>query len=371
MTSPPGIGSAWPGGGPMVTDTRAPTLDLSAAVGQMQYTFRFALSDAVSGEELGDITPIRTGSLRHSTSSTTKRRLSLALGAADVAAINTATDRISLFMTIPGARNPDRTDGDWPLGRYQWVDDSLQNYTSGNLSQPALTDEMFLVDQAILTGINGMGRGTVSVILDVLEGLPVTFDLDPTPFSSAEAWRVGTSRGQILETLAVSGQYWSPWFNNNGVLRFLRTFDPATQIPDIDYDAGYVVLRSTPPLRVNDLLSAPNTIIVISNNGGDQPAVGVATVAINAPNSVPNRGFAITKVFDMQLTDAAQAQAVAEGLVQRRSIFETVTLSTPADPRHDGYNVIRWQGDNWLELEWGMALKAGEPMTHTMRRSFR
>ena len=628
---PLGVGSAWPGGRALTTTPVNAALDLSAAVGQMTYTYRFALSDGVSGEVLGDIHPIRTGTLSHDTSRTTKRSLSLQLGKADTAAVNTATDRIGLFMTIPGARNPDRADGDWPLGRYQFVDDSLRQFTSGMLSDPQLTDEMFLVDQAILKGISGVGRGVVAVLVDTLSELPIAFDVEPSPFTSADAWGIGAARGQILDTLAVAGDFWcmapetkildadlrwrplgeltpgdelvgfdedvakgpsqryrrsvvdsvnrrvlecfevdtefgttvasadhlwlvkrpvpartghrrswkrtadlvpgdrivafgapweedrtrdggylagiydgeaslalpggrgaytskiprlsfaqkpglvldfvrqlltergydyregknqssgvmtlmlrggkyeamrflgsirperllpkattlwegrgtwstqsahtnhvpvlairpvgkrevvaigtstktliadgllthnSPWFDNSGVLRFRRTFDPALAIPDIDFDAGYKVIRND-IVRTNDLLSSPNTIIVISNNSASgEPAVGVATVAVNAPNSVANRGFAIAKVADLQLSDSTQAQAVANGLIQRQAIFEQVALSTPADPRHDGYNVIRWQRENWLELAWSMPLEPGAPMTHTLRRSY-
>lgn len=368
----PDVGSAWPGTATLVTDTRAPVLDLSAAVGQMTYTFRFALSDAVSGEELGDITPIRTGSIRHDTSSTTKRTLDLQLGKADTAAINTATDRISVYMSIPAAPNPDRIVGDWPLGRYQFVDDTQAQYTSGYLSSPQLTDEMFLVDQEILKGVNGVGRGIPLVVADVLAGLPITLEMEPTPYNSADAWAIGARRGQILETLSVVGDWFSPWFDNLGRLRFIRTFDPALAVPSLDLDAGYRVISASPPSRNNDLLSAPNTIVVTSNGPTSAtPIVGIATVPVNAPNSVANRGFAIPRTYDMQLSDLGQAQAVAQGLAQRQAIYETVTLSTPADPRHDSYNVVHWQGDNWLELAWDMPLVAGSAMTHTMRRAFR
>lgn len=369
-TLPTGVGAAWPGGRALTTLPTNSGLDLSAAVGQMSYTYRFALSDGVSGQHLGDIHPIRTGTLSHDTSRTVKRSLNLQLGKADTSAIDTATDRIDVFMTIPGAPNPGRTDGDWPLGRYQFVDDSLRQFTSGYLSDPQLTDEMFLVDQAILRGVSGFGRGVVEVLVEVLSDLPITFEIEPSPFISADSWGIGVTRGQILDALAVAGDFWAPWFDNSGVMRFRRTFDPALAIPDIDMDAGYRVIRDD-IVRTNDLLSSPNTIIVTSNNSSSsEPVVGVATVPVNAPNSVAKRRFAIAKVFDLQLTDATQAQAVANGLVQRQAIFEQVALSTPADPRHDGYNVIRWQGENWLELAWSMPLEAGSPSTHVMRRSY-
>jgi len=363
--------SAWPGSRALVTDTRAPALDLDASIGQAQYTFRFELTDAVSGLHLGDITPIRDATLRHDTSQITKRSLDLSLGVDATAAINTLTDRVDVFMVIPSIPCPDTTSGDWPLGRYQFVDDPRRVTTAGRLGQPKLTDEMFLVDQPILSGITGVGKLVDAVIIEVLTGLPITFDIEPSSFDSMDSWGIGIGRGQVLEALSISGDYFSPWFDNNGILRFIRSFDPAAAVPDMDLDVGFRVLRAD-ILETSELLTAPNTFLVISNSSAtpEVPVTATATVPVNAPNSVSTRGFAITKVVDLQLSDAAQAQAVANGLIQRQAIFEQVQLSTPADPRHDSYNVIRWQGSNWLELSWSMTLTPGAPMTHVMRRSY-
>jgi hypothetical protein len=371
VTAPPGIGSAWPGGRLLVTDQRAPELDLSAAVGQMQATYRFELINGVTGEHLDDITPIRGASLTHDTSMTTKRTLNMSLGKSDTAAVNALVDRVLLFMTIPGAPNPDRADGDWPLGRYMWSDNPRRLSTGGRLAQPVLTDEMLLVDQEIQAGISGIGVPVSSVLTAVLSGLPIVFDVEQSSFESANSWARGAGRGQVLETLSQVGDYWSPWFDNHGVLRFRRTFDPAARVPDLDFDRGYRVLRQD-IVETDELLTAPNRFVVISNaaKSGASPVVGVADVAVNAPNSIPNIGFIRSKTLDLQLSDAGQAAAVAQGLVQRQAIFEQVVLSTPADPRHDGYSVIRWQGENWLELGWTMPLVMGEAMVHTLRRSY-
>lgn len=362
---------AWPGASALVTDTRAPALNIDESIGQFQYTYRFELVNGVSGLRLGDIHPIRDATLRHDTAQITKRSLGLSLGRDETAAINVLTDRVSPFMVIPGIPCPDTTSGDWPLGRYQFVDNPRKLFTGGRLGQPKLADEMFLVDQPILAGITGVGKIVDAVIIEVLVGLGITFDMEPSNFTSADAWGIGKGRGQILEALSVAGDYWSPWFDNFGVLRFRRTFDPAAQVPDIDMDVGARVFRAD-ILETDEVLTAPNTFVVISNNSTtpETAAVGIATVPVNAPNSVASRGFAITKVVDLQVSDSIQAAAIAQGLVQRQAIFEQVQLSTAADPRHDGYNVIRWQGANWLELSWSLTLRAGEPMTHVMRKSY-
>lgn len=340
-----------------------PVLDLAPWVGQRSSTFRFRLVNAVTGERLGDIHPIRGGSLTHDTSRIIKRQLNISLGTQDTAAVNPITDRIELSMVV--------NDVEWPLGRYMFTDQTKQVFTSGNLSNVVLNDEMFLVDQEVTNGINSVGF-SIAVTLNVLLGeLPIEYTLEPSPYISAGAWSRGQTRGSILESLAVAGDLFSPWFGNDSAMHFIRTFNPANQIPAFDFDSGYKVLREGIS-ETSDLLTAPNRFVVISNspNNPDVQVVAVADVPQNAPNSFINRGFIIAKTEDLQLTDVGQALAVAQGLVNRQTIFERVTLTTAPDPRHDSYNVILWQGELWLELAWSLDLAEGGTMTHVIRRGY-
>jgi hypothetical protein len=340
-----------------------PILDLAPWVGQRSTTFQFRLVNAVTGERLGEIHPIREGTLSHDTTRIIKRQLSIGLGVQDTAAINPITDRIELFMAV--------NDVEWPLGRYMFTDQTKQVFSSGNLSSVALNDEMFLVDQEITKGINSVGLSVAQTLNALLGELPVEYTLEPSPYTSAGAWGIGQTRGSILESLAVAGDLFSPWFGNDGVMHFIRTFNPANQIPTFDFDAGYKVFREGIS-ETSDLLTAPNRFVVISNapNNTNNQVVGVADVPQNAPNSFLNRGFIIAQTLDLQLTDGSQALAVAQGLVNRQTIFERTTLTTALDPRHDSYDVILWQGNLWLELAWSMDLVAGGGMTHTIRRGY-
>lgn len=341
-----------------------PLLDLEPWVGQRQASFRFELFNGVDGVEKGQIHPIRNASLTHDSTRIIKRQLSLDLGTEDMELVNTLTDRVRVFMTFP-------TGAEYPLGVYMFTDSSKQKFTSGTLGNLVLNDEMFLVDQEIEAGVNGVGINVTRVIEDVLEGLPIQFTAEATTFQSGEAWGVGTHRGQILESLSVSGDYFSPWFGHDGDLHFIRTFDPATRIPDFDFDRHQKVIRS-PIILTDDLLTAPNRIIVISNSANDAtvPAVGTFDIPHTAPHSIAQRGFVIADVFDLQLSTSTQAQAVAEGIGRRLTVFERVALSTSPDPRHDSYNVIRWDGSLWLELAWSMALVEGGTMSHLLRKAY-
>lgn len=342
-----------------------PILDLDAGIGQRSATFRFDLINGVTGQQLGQIYPIRGASLTHETTRTIKRQMTLPLSSTDVEIINTVTDRVILSMILANGEQ-------WPLGRYQFTGASRVIYTSGTLGANSLNDEMFLVDQELGAGVSGVGKAVPAVIEELMTGLPVSMVLEASPYLSAEAWGVGTMRGQALESLSESGDYFSPWFGNDQQMHFIRTFNPADAVPDFNFDSGFKVFREG-IVETDDLLTAPNRFVVISNAGADTttPIFAVADVPANAPHSIQNRGFVIAKTQNLQLDSQAQAVAVARGLVNRQTVFEQVNLTTAPDPRHDSYNVIKWQGDLWLELAWSMALLEGGAMNHLLRRSYR
>lgn len=356
----------------LVTKNRDPILDLDPWVGQRQATFRFDLSNGATGEKLGQLTPLREASLSHDTQRTIKRTLSLSLGIVDTAAINPITDRVAVFMVFPDGT-------EYPMGRYMFTDTSRQVFTSGiasahtagGLATATLNDEMFLVDQQITKGISAVGNSISTIIRSVLSSVDIDFELAASPFTGAESWSIGTNRGSILEALAVTGDYFSPWFGNDYKMHFIRTFDPATQIPDFDLDDSNNVLRDS-IVETDDLLTAPNRFVVISNASDSPDIEVVATVDVppSAPHSITNRGFVVPQVLSLQLNDISQAQAVAAGLANRQTIFERVSLTTAPDPRYDSYDVVRWQETNWLELAWSMQLVEGGTMTHLLRKSY-
>lgn len=343
---------------------RDPLLDLDPWVGQRACSFRFYVTDAVTREQIGEIHPIRGASLTHDTGRTIKRQLQMNLGRVDTAALNPVTDRVSPYMVFGNGAS-------YPLGRYMFSSMTYTEFTSGDLSTAMLYDEMFLVDQQIKAAFNPAFLPIDTAVHRLLSGLPITHKIASSTFTATGAWTIGNTRGQILEALAVTGDYFSPWFDNTGVLRMIRTFNPAMEIADLDLDNGNRVYRSN-ITRTSDLLTAPNTIIVISNS--ESTATGAiaatATIPVTAPNSVANRGFEITQTFNLQLTDSVQAQAVANGIAQRAQVAERVTLTTPPDPRHDSYNIIRWRDANWLELSWSMALIEGGTMNHLLRKAY-
>lgn len=344
-----------------------PLLDLPPWVGQRQATFRFDMFNGVTGEFLGQIHPLRNASMTHDTSRTIKRQMSLNLGAQDTELVDPITARIHPWMVFPGGQ-------EYPLGTFMFTDATREVFTSGKLGSMALNDEMFLVDQAVPRAFGNQVQGASinQIVPQVLAGLPIQFEMESSPFATAEAWGVGTGRGQILEALSVTGDFFSPWFGNDSKLHFIRSFDPAVRIPEFDFDAGNQVQRAG-IVESDNLLTAPNRFLVISNSATNAvlPSFASASVPSTAPHSFANRGFEILQVSDLQITDNVQAQAIANNMVNRQTIFETVNLTTAPDPRHDSYNVVRWQGELWLELAWSLAMTEGGGMNHLLRKAYR
>lgn len=388
-------------GGPLVESTPPRPFDF-ATIGQRRSAFSFTLIDLDGYREPTPLTPLKGSAptISHDTTRTVKRTLNLALGVADTELFDPVRHRILVAMTVGGVV--------YPLGRYMAVDRTRAGSTGGTQASLAFTDEMtqvavplergFSSPQAGNNGASTVGEN-IATLTRLLLGrfrlfdphdawgavgaqtletggfIPVEIDVEPTPYLSAAAWRAGTTGAQVLEDLSVAGDYWSPWMDNMGTFRMVRTFDPAS--PSVaalaDWDATRAVIRGSVSYT-DDLLSASNRFVVISNKGSGlnatQAVTGTYDVPAAAPWSIANRGFVIPEIHDLQVDTSAQARVIARGIGRRQQVFERAQVSTPPDPRHDSYDVIVWNGVKWLELAWTLQLTEGAPMVHTLRRAY-
>ena len=391
-------------GAPLTTHPQDRVADMYR-VGSRAATYRFDLVGIDAYRDPDPLTPIKgsTPTLTHDTGRTIKRTLSLALGVEDTARFDPVYHRVEPVMVFADGR-------EYPLGRYMTVDRTRADSTSGDQASLAMTDEMTQVNQQLQRGFSALQQGSgqqiagngqnIRVILMAflmkftlfnpvaLQGglstgvvnypqtggrLIVETDIEGTQFSTDAAWQAGTSGGQVVEALAVAGDYWSPWIGNDKVFHMIRTFDPMSRVPLVDWDRFGEAIRGSISYS-DDLLVAPNRFVVVSNQGVGQsasgPVVGVYNVPAAAPWSAQKRGFVIPDVRDIQLRDDNQASAVARSLGRRQTVFERAQVSTPPDPRHDSYDVVLWKGERWLELAWSMTLLEGAPMQHTLRKVY-
>lgn len=365
----------------LVTKPEDSFLDLRAWRGQRSATFKFTLVNGVTKAEIAELHPSRgqVPTLAHDTTRTIKRTLGpLVLDEDETALVDPINNRVEVSMLIDNQT--------WPLGRYVFIDCTRIRTTRGLWSTSSMVDEMFIVDQKIENAFSCRTRiisGTVTsgelvegALERLLAGLPITYLIEPTEYGSVGAWPQGTNRGRIVDDLALDGDYFSPWFGNDGEMHFIRSFDPADVVPQFDWDEYDVVVRDSIS-ETDDLVDAPNRILVVSNTptslnaASTQGVTGTYDIPSSAPHSLLNRGFLITDVQELQIATIQQAVAVARNLGQRGTVFERVELATAPDPRHDAYDVIRWNGANWLELSWALPLTEGADMRHTMRKVYR
>lgn len=368
-------------------------------------TYRFDLIGVDGYRDPDPLTPLKGSNptLSHDTGRTIKRTLSLALGVEDTARFDPVYHRVEPVMVFNEGT-------EYPLGRYMTADSTRADSTAGFQASLSMTDEMAQVNQQLEHGfsaiqkgggqqISGNGQNIRVITLAFLDMFPlfngvalqgglstgvtnfpqtggrltVEIDIESTQYSTDAAWQAGTSGGQVIEALAVSGDYWSPWIGNDKAFHMIRTFDPAHRVPLVDWDRFGEVIRGSVS-ESDDLLIAPNRFVVISNQGvGDsatRPVVGRYDVPAAAPWSIAKRGFVIPDIRDMQLRDENQALAVARSLGRRQTVFERAQVSTPPDPRHDSYDVVLWKGERWLELAWTMTLVEGAPMQHSLRKVY-
>ncbi len=354
-------------GGTLVTSERTAELDLENCIGQRQATFRFDLINGVTGENLGQLYPIddQPATISHDVSRTIKRDLRLLFDPSDAAEINVLTDRILPSMILAG-----RT---WPLGRFMFTSRVDSINTGGDDASIGLMDEMWSVDQEITTGFSSTASVDIAVLALINGILVVSSEIAASPFPATGSWRVGSRRGQIIDALAALGDYETPWLSNDGAFRMIRTVDPSATLPAITWDDTYPVIADTIS-RTDNLIEAPNRFVVIGNGTAsatsESGVVGTYDVPPTAPHSIANRGFVLQQTVDMGVSTMAQAMAAARAIGISQTVVEQIDATTPPDPRHDSYDVIRWNGSNWLETAWSMELIEGGDMSHTLRRGF-
>lgn len=368
-------------------------------------TFTFDVVEVITGMVVGTFHPIRGSvpTLAHDTTRSVKRTVTMVLNVADTETFDEITHRVNIAMVTGDGRT-------FPLGRYMAVNISRIPNTGGTLCSVALVDEMFMISQKITSSFtaaqtpgmiyrDGVGRSnTYNVINEFLSRFTlfnpsvgkgsitsgttgatqeprarIERFIEFSSFLSSGSWQAGTEGTSVLSDLATDGDYFTPWMDHHGNFRMIRTYNPDDVVPRFDFDEQKNVIRDS-VTRANDLLNAPNRIIVVSNAGvadnRTNPIVGMYDIPPSAPHAIGRRGFVIPEIVDMQVMSIVQATAIARNIGQNQRVVDRVELATPPDPRHDSYDVVRFDGVLWLETAWTMSLIEGGEMRHSMQRIF-
>jgi hypothetical protein len=265
---------------------------------------------------------------------------------------------------------------EFPLGTYVFTDRLRNRTTAGRTSGVGAADLMFVVAQDVehtVSFARGVNVGTaIAQVLSDVDGTLDGFTVEPTAtaLGTPIAWPAGTNRGRILADLGKLGGYLNAYMGNDSIIYVKQSFDPAGLPADFVFAEDGRVMGGT-IVETEDVIDAPNRFIVVDNSNTDSPIVGVYDVPVTAPHSAANRGFVIAETLDIQGPGVVgNAEQVATTIGRQQTLLERATMSTPPDPRHDAFDIVAYDGHNWLETAWSLTLREGSEMVHTLQRSY-
>lgn len=272
---------------------------------------------------------------------------------------------------------------EWPQGTFRWADVSrpVVSKKDGVALLGAvcsLVDQLMIVDQQMDRSVSmPPGTNITDAIAGLLAELPIQYNIlassaTISPAAEAIAWTIGTSRLKIVNDLASMIGYHQLYFDNVGVAQLAPMPDPLIVSTGVlQYPEGQRTFFGT-ATRSTNLLELPNKFIVVNNGATSIPVYGQYEVPSSAPHSFDNRGFFVTHVEQFQgLQTNDDAQFAAESLGRQWQFpFETVEFAGPPDPRHDHYNIVNFEGDQFLELTHSMILRDGSDHKHVLRRTY-
>lgn len=271
----------------------------------------------------------------------------------------------------------------WPQGTFRWADVSRPVVSSmdGVVQMGAVcnfVDQLMIVDQQLDRSVSyPPGTNITDAIVALLAELPIEFNVMSSsamisPEAEAVSWNIGASRLKIINDLAAMIGYHDLYFNNAGVGILAPMPDPLVVSADVlQYPVGQRTFFGT-ATRSTNLLDLPNRFVVVNNGATQVPVFGEYDIPADAPHSFENRGFFVTQVEQFQgIASSADATYAAQSLGRMwRFPYETVEFAGPPDPRHDHYDIVNFEGDQFLELSHNVMLRDGSDHQHVLRRTY-
>jgi len=349
--------------------TATELLDLAPGVALRSEGARFELRDSV-GMILGAVTPRRVVSVENRADGALKRTLTNFVLTPDVEAdVNPLTDRVWAYWKLS-------TGDEYPLGKFLFASWSATRTSYGLTASTRLLDQGVILGQSTAYSF-GVSRGTLirDALAAVFDAAGIhTYSIDASNTAVADsplAWPAGksTTYASIASTLCSLAGTTDWYFDNDGLLT-VAAQPNLTLASTLVYDSGGRIIAGS-AVEQNDLLNSPNRYVAVDSANRDAPVVGVYTLPADAPHSISNRGFAITRTVEAPgVGTTARAEAFAAAYAQNDpDAYETVTFSSPPDPRHDTYDVVEYLGTNYQETGWRLACAPGGPHEHTLRRA--
>lgn len=353
--------------------TSAQWLDLDG-VGQRSDEFRIDILDASLTVQGTLAVVVDSGTVTNDIHRDIKRTLEFEPKPGALSGLNLLTARFRPVMVLPNGV-------EYNLGVFMSGDRSDQIRKSHTQASVTLVDQTLLVDQphpeAVSLKAGGSAKAKIEELLAFSAITDFMVDVDFVP-GSPMAWAPGTSRLAMINEMAGSAGGYSLFFNNDGTARIIAV--PAADAATLTYARTLPRILAESIVRSDDALAAPNQYVVIGATGdaNSDPVVGVYDVEDDAPHSFANRGYYVTETQTVNgLTTAVQCQARAHSWAKQQSNnYEWLFFESPADPRHDTFDVVSVDLDDgngariYREQGWALPLVSGGPMEHDLRRSY-
>lgn len=223
-----------------------------------------------------------------------------------------------------------------------------------------------------ITAINGL-LSTAGIVLVL--STPTTYTLT----TDREDWEIGTDYLTIVNALLAEINYNGIWFNADGYAIIEPHTEPDVNSIDHHFDTSNSEI-TTPMSRdisvETDTFGKPNVFVVVCSNA-DLAAPLVATAVNSNPISAlstvrrQRRIAQITKVDN--IADTTALQAYADRLCFESMLSsEVITVKTPIEPGHGIGDIVALNHSSIQgiceETTWRMNIKAGEYMTHELKK---
>jgi hypothetical protein len=337
------------------------------AIGGWQSTVRFDLLDQ-DCQWIGTLETLTADTVTNRTGAGVNRTLSgVTLEEGEFRSINPYVDRVRPTYVLEDGT-------EWPLGAFMFVDAPVERSSFRNRIPVTLEDQgavlQYPTTSSLSVGVYGSIMAAIDEVLDAVHIQARSF-LPPTTEKVWDpvTWPFNTPRRQIIDELAALAGFLPLWFDNHGFAQLTTPPDVVQRAPDHVYELGATSRVKSQSIVQNDnLLVAPNVYVVSAAGLTQGEVFGKAYVDPWLPWSVENRGFEVPDIYQAQgVGSTVQAQMMAEARAAMDAVaFKQVTFEAVADPRHDTYDVVQFDGFVYREVGWSLKLRPGGTMSHQL-----
>lgn len=306
--------------------------------------------------------------------------------------INPLVDIIAVFMDFV----VDDTRVRLPMGLYQLVTPAIHT-TPRTLqlgTKPQIIDDKTVTVQAsdltihllqhttttalhINSGVNPVtGSGGVRSILDT-HGLIHAIPDPGANLALAMDWPVGTPWLTVVNDLLDAVNYYSLWFDVNGVAKSRARSSISAQSADVVYTSADWITDVGIDENPDMTRFANQVVLYVTDAALTTPLTSTKTnTDPSSPTSTVTLGRTISKPIPVPSAvsqTVLDAKAVSE-LEQAAADYVRMTMTTPIDPRREAHEIYEltvtdlYDAERWLLRNWKAELKTGGLMTHTLGR---